>query len=314
VAELARARATITIERSGTVIVDHAPPAAPHVVDYPNDRAALAIFRKRVAELVGQGWQLSRGDSDIGSPVAREPRMEEQLRGDFSAENVAIYDDWLIENGDPCGELSALRLRGLPTRELETARAYELFGAYADVSPHAQVAITALYTHGWVNTWRLDRLAAGTLVAFALLAPIARFVHTLQVGGECHLPTLRYALLRSPQRRQLRTLDVFERASCAGLLDALPALETVTLPAGAPGPGHAHVRSATLEIREGQFLLDGAWPALEHLTLRGGPRIADLLDDARLERYPRLTRVEVDGELDARSLDRIRTRLRAFTT
>lgn len=68
-AELKRGDASITLERAGTRLVEHAPPASPDVRDYPNERAALAIFHKRLVELVTSSWHITRDDADLG-PVA----------------------------------------------------------------------------------------------------------------------------------------------------------------------------------------------------------------------------------------------------
>jgi hypothetical protein len=322
VAELAKPGATILVERSGTLLAEHAPPAAPTRMDYPNERAALAIFRKRIVQLVRDGWQLSRADSDIGGPLASEPRLEAELRARLEPETVAIYNDWLIERGDPCGELAALRARGAPTAELEAERGYELYGSYHDLLvempaylPHLQPQ----WAHGWIEGWLLDRLYLGTLFGFALHAPMARFARRLAVRFGVHGPTLRYALARSPRKAAIRTLELAERGMASQLLGVLPALDTLAMPAGETSDGHPRVRTLTLEIApRTTALLAGAWPALERLTLRAtkvpGRAVAQLLDDAPLEKLRALRHVDVDAELDGAALDQIRTRLAGFTT
>jgi hypothetical protein len=323
VAELAKPGKTILVERSGTLLAEHAPPAAPTRMDYPNERAALAIFRKRITELVINGWQLGRGDTDIGGPVAVEPRLERELAAHLEPAQLAVYNDWLIERGDPCGELAALRSRGVPTTELETARGYELFGCLADLlvaMPAYRPTLEPQWTHGWIEGWLLDRLNLGTLVAYALQAPMGRFARRLIVRFGCHAPTLRYALARSSRRDAIHTLELAERGMATHLLGALPALETLAMPGGETCDGHPQVRTLALQIAAGRTtqLISGAWPALERLTIRApkisGTIVAKLVEDAPLEKLRALRHVDVDAELDASSLDRIRTRLSGFTT
>lgn len=322
-AELARPGATILVERSGTLLAEHAPPAAPTHMDYPNERAALAIFRKRIARLVVEGWQLSRADSDIGGPLASEPRLEAELRARLAPETVAIYNDWLIEHGDPCGEFAALRAQGVATAELEAARGYELFGCYHDVLaelPTYRPRIELQWAHGWIEGWLLDRLNLGTLFGFALHAPMARFARRLVVRLGVHGPTLRYAIARSPRKAAIRALELAERGMAAQLLGVLPALESLAMPAGEAATGHDRVRDLAIDVGASRAgaLYDGAWPALERLTIRAprvpGAAVVKLVDAAPLERCPLLRHVDVDAELDAGQLDQLRTRLRGFTT
>ncbi len=322
-AELAKPGKTILVERSGTLLAEHAPPAAPASMDYPNERAALAIFRKRITELVINGWQLSRGDADIGGPVATHPSLERALRERLEPDQLAVYNDWLIEHGDPCGELAALKLRAAPTDELEAARGYELFGCLADLlvaMPAYRPAMVPQWEHGWIAGWLLDRLNLGTLFAYALHAPMSRFARRLVVRFGCHGPTLRYALARSSHKDQIVDLALAERGMAAHLLGALPAIATLAMPAGEVTDGHAHVRMLALELQPGrtQSLVTGAWPMLERMAIRApriaGRIVAQLIEDAPLEKLRALRHVDVDADLDAASLDRIRTRLRGFTT
>ena len=322
-AELAKPGATILVERSGTLLAEHAPPAAPTRMDYPNERAALAIFRKRITELVINGWQLSRGDVDIGGPTAVDPRVERELRDHLDPEQIAVYNDWLIEHGDPCGELAALRAKAAPHDELVATRGYELFGCFHDLvtaMPAYRRTIEPQWAHGWIEGWLLDRLNLGTLFGFALHAPMARFARRLVVRFGCHGPTLRYAIARSAHRTAIQALELAEHGMAAHLLGALPAVETLAMPADETCDGHATVRTLTLEIGAGRTrsLFSGRWPLLERLTIQApkisGRIVAKLIEDAPLEKLPALRHVDVDAELDAAALDRIRTRLHNFTT
>jgi hypothetical protein len=325
VAELAKPNATILLERSGTRLVEHALPAAPNIVDYPNELAALTIFRKRITELVRAGWQLSRADSDIGSPIASDARMEAQLRASFDPEQLSVYNDWLIEHGDPCGDHGAIRGSEADHAALVAERGYEIFGSFHDLvtaMPKHRPTIELLWKHGWVTGFLLSRVRLGTLLGFAMQAPIARFASHLSVDGDCHGATLRYAVQRSPHKAAIRSLHVLDAYVGQQLLEVLPSLEAVELPHDSSSTGHPLVRTLTIQAARGRDspLIQGAWPAVEHVAIRGrrinGEILADAIEATQFHRLPRLHHVDVDVEpdLDRESLGRIRTRLKSFTT
>lgn len=321
-AELAKSTGTILLERSGTLIAEHQPPKPALSMDYPNERAAIAVFRKRIVELVAQGWQLSRGDNDIGAPIAVELGIEAQLHAQFDGDALAIYNDWLIDRGDPCGEVAALRAKQIDTSELEKARGYELYGSFADLLAHRpsdRPRIAPAWSHGWIEGWRLHHLAHGTLLAFAMHAPLARFANRLVVWHDVHAPTVRYALARTSRRKAIRYCTFAEVGMATQLLGVLPNLETLTMPSGET-VGHDRVRNLTLEIDElhDQPMITGAWPALERLTLRAqkqhGSVVARLLEQTPLEKLLKLRHVDVDVfKFDASVYERIASRLRDFT-
>ena len=314
---------TIQLERSGTLIAEHAPPQPPQKMDYPNERASLAVFRKRIAQLVADNWHLRYGDSDIGSPVARDPRVEAELVEAPDPDRHAVYRDWLIENGDPCGELAALRVHDAPTAELEAARGYELFGIFAEAVaalPHQRNAVTFAWRDGWIDGFELRGLDHSALLALALHAPMARFVRRLVVRAGCFLPNLSYALANCERRTAIRELETDVSNVAASLLDNLPDLDSLITTSTETAIGHPRVRSLTVMLRRsrGLLLLDGAWPALERLTICApklvGAEIAPIIEAAPFERLRALRHVDLDADLDAESYDAIRTRLRGFST
>ena len=101
-----------------------------------------------------------------------------------------------------------------------------------------------------------------------MLAPIARFVRGL-VFHRGHSLYERSAVAMSPRRHSIRRLEFTSMAHAQELLDALPELESVTMPLGArTSRGPDHVRS--LVVTGGTAVTDlvlGAWPALDTLTI-----------------------------------------------
>jgi uncharacterized protein (TIGR02996 family) len=352
-AELARGKATIQLERGGAVLVEYAPPSPLRKIDYPNERAALAIFRKRVVELVKEHWHLRIADTDIGGAVASDPAIEAAILASTDPDQLAVYADWLLERGDPCGELAALRSRlderseatrgGDPTgfaggaggsaprgidpalrpaiASLEAARGYELFGSFADLIvalPEHRDTVALLWSHGWIEGLELARTQIGTLVAFALHGPMARFVRRLVVRRDVYIPAVCYALRSSPRRTAIRRLEVADPDDAAELLAVLPGLDEVTLAAGAStGDGHDRVHTATVIVdRPCDHLMIGRWPALETLTVRSTVRpalLGRLLAALPRQRFThQLSALRIDGEVDAAMLAKLAEQLPSF--
>lgn len=305
-AELSRNNGTVTLERSGTRLVEHAPPAPIDVRDYPNERAALTIFRKRLVELLNAGWLITRDDDDI-RPVASWPAMEARLRERFEPDLLAVYTDFLIDRDDPCGDATAQR---------KTAATYETFGCFAELADCVRSIPNKLvpqWDAGWLVGVTVHNLRSARPLALLLAAPIARFLSKLEVvGGDYR--ELPLALGTSPYRGRIRELVALEPYLGTILLPALPSLERATI-AGAR-QGHATLRELVLHVPRNGELIEAAFPSLEHLVLHIGnvneSRFLELLDGAPLERLHSLRRVDIDGELSARGLDRVRDRLSAF--
>lgn len=140
-------------------------------------------------------------------------------------ENHAVYADWLLDQGDPRGELIQLQLSledshvdpferaELQVRETELLEdhAYEWLGSLADLflrrSRSGQVSHRRdsdfSFSRGWLNGIRADRLYSGTARRL-VEAPEARLMQSVVVeddgDGACH--AMRYSSLL-PSLREL---------------------------------------------------------------------------------------------------------------
>ncbi|MDB4959960.1 MAG: Molybdate metabolism regulator [Myxococcales bacterium] len=288
-----RADRTFNLElaREGSALVErvHLDHADTQREQHDSEHAALAAYRQRFVEIVNEGWHLVLGDPDIARPVACDPTIEAAISID-DREQLAVYADWLIERGDPCGELAALRARAeaAPTpalttaiAELEEARGDEIFGLYAGLVD--QGVIELAWTHGWVTTIRVGQReparpppyrhhpesSHGTLVGIVLLAPIARFVRHLEFP-RVHTSDVRSAIATSPRRDSIRQLTVTSPHHVQELLDVMPKLEILAMPAGTKVRGHASVDTIKLAIDTPEVipdLLQGEWPSLRSVSI-----------------------------------------------
>lgn len=310
----------LELVREGRRLVErlHVGGAAPEESEHADEAAAIAAHRDRVISLLADDWTLAWAYDDVAWPVACEPAMEAAIldardEGD-RADRLAVYTDWLIERGDPCGELAVLRAlverasdRDAEARiaQLERRHADALFGpfaAYPQSPDRGEVYL--VWAGGWIEGLDFGT-ASGTLVTLALHAPMARFLRRIAFRRTAP-ESVGSAIALAPRRRAIRQLDLPARISYAHeLLDALPALEELTLVGGTrTDRGHARVRSLALVIDEPlshsfPAWLTGAWPALERLRIdarveEGG--LAALLESADL---PSLVELEVDGAAEA---------------
>jgi len=306
-AELTRRAATVTLERAGARLVEHAPPASPDVRDYPNERAALAIFRKRLVELLTGGWLITRDDEDL-RPVASWPAMEARLRERFDPDQISVYNDFLIDRGDPCGAAAAQRV---------TSPTVETFGCFASLAETVRsipLSLVPQWEHGWMSGVHVRNPRSARALALLLGAPIARFLSRLEIDGH-DVRELASMLRGSPYRARIRELTALETYAANTLPEVFPALERATLGSAS---GHKTIRELVLQVRPyAASLIAGDYPALEHLTLRvGAPaddELVELVEETPFEKLRSLRRVDLDGEISARTLDRIRDRLAAFT-
>ena len=297
---------------------------------YASDTGARDMFDARVLRLYAQAWHLAVGDADFGLPAACDPAQERAIltATDDRAARLAVYTDWLIERGDPCGELASLRARherepdpalgGLIQRvELERGRAlFGLFECEPDpaLGPIQRAAPgrlsferydkprlgrTELLRPRWADGW-IDALdigtSSGTLVALALLAPMARFVRGLHFHRGVS-KRVRIALARALRAGQIRWVSLATERDAQLVLDLLPGLERVRMSVRMAATGHPTVRR--LEIATfGVTALSGVWPCVETVAVRLTPhlvvpRVDDLLPPAAL---PALRTVELSGE------------------
>ena len=293
----------LELARTGTVVVEelHVGGAGARRDVHPDEATALAAFRRRVVELVGEGWKLSLADADLDRPVARDPDLEAKIVGAGDAERpglLAVYADWLSERGDPCGDLASLHARkaaapdgelGAAIQQLELRRELDLFGLLSQLPNHRD-KIRPLWRDGWIEGYDIAT-SSGTHALLALLAPMARFVRSL-VFRHSHSPGVRSAIGMWPHRAQLRNLVVPHTGYAQELLDVLPGLRALTMPVVQVAHGHPGVERLILElgdVRRGR--LSGVWPAVREVVLRfrgvgPAPQPIDILDDAALPGAP----------------------------
>jgi uncharacterized protein (TIGR02996 family) len=295
----------LELARSGSTVVEemHVAGSGPHRTDHGDDATALAAFRRRVLELVGEGWKLSLPDGDLARPIARDPELEAKIvdAGDDARPGLlAVYADWLSERGDPCGDLASLRARkelatdpalAAAVQQLELRREVDLFGLLTQLENHREGA-RPVWRDGWIDGYDIAT-SQGTLASFALLAPMARFVRAL-VFRHSHSPGVRSAIALWPQRAQITSLVVPHTGYAQELLDVLPGLRSLTMPVSTTVRGHAGVSRLVLElgdVRRGR--LTGTWPAVTEVVLRyrgvgAAPKPIDLIDDAALPGRPEI--------------------------
>jgi hypothetical protein len=306
VALFSRVDRTFNLElvRAGDVVIEelHTGGAEPRRDRFADDDAALAAFRRRVVELVDEGWRLSLADADLDHPVATDPELEARIASASDAERtglLAVYADWLGERGDPCGELAALRARderghtpelGAAIQRVELARELELFGLLTRLPNHRDSA-AMLWRDGWIDGYDFVT-TSGTLAMFALLAPMARFVRAL-VFRQQHTVEVRSAIAVWPRRAQLRRLVVPHTGYAQELLDVLPGLDDLTMHVGNRVRGHATVRRLVLYGNNApRSKLAGEWPAVREVVLRyrgKRPEVDDVLAEASLPAHPVVT-------------------------
>lgn len=146
-------------------------------------RAARIAYYLRVAELLETGWRrTSRFADDL--PLADE--LPFPVEDDPARE---VYRDWLLERGDPRGELVALRsadpLDARAIASLEKTRGVELFGLFAMLPRTWRDDISFVWRRGWIDEIVVQhgRIAGpgDELVHAALHAPMARFARYLML-------------------------------------------------------------------------------------------------------------------------------------
>ncbi|HEU0031629.1 MAG TPA: hypothetical protein VFQ53_13410 [Kofleriaceae bacterium] len=230
---------------------------------------------------------------------ASNAELEAQCRASPDVETPwAIYADWLIAQGDPRGELAALRLGG----KLREAERYlvdhrkALFGSEVE---HGRRQIKMRWRHGFVVGIELrkpdpeDGASLDETIANLLALPIARFVESLRFGlAGCDdandwTDTIT-AVTRAAQAPYLRELrfDDYGRddseisdvafGDFSHAWSQLPALETLEIRAGAGGtlgtlrlPKLRRLVRISGGLRKAELaeIVAAELPALEHLEL-----------------------------------------------
>lgn len=276
----------IELVRAGTLLVERrfGTEVTRDEQRYPTDLAATRAYYERTAELLETRWRRISA-CEIEPERAPHPALTAAAAsGDPAAR--AVYHDWLLEHGDACGELAALRAVDSTPEvarridEVERERGVELYGLLAVLGP----AWWAQFELGWRDGWiesitarhvfmtdgrAMTTLEARTALHSLLHAPMSRFVRHLVLDDE-FLAHAEDDLERCPHLRGIDELTLLGRApSLQELQPRLPGLRRISLLGGIRSLGHAGVESMVLTIRpDAPAWLLGRWPALRSLELR----------------------------------------------
>ena len=281
----------ITLEREGNAIVEHAAFGRARR-ELHDERAALIAYYARIAELLDDRW--IRATPFVDDLVAsEEPALVAEVdAGDRDA--LAVYTDWLLDRGDPRGELAVLRAAPVPDARkiasLEKTRAVELFGPLATLGKRWRDQFTYVWRDGWIDeiVFHLveDELRIPPdreVMQHALHAPMARFARWLHVDvwyvtpiWECLGACTCITRIRGVR---LDTVTIGYRV----LLEALPALEELELlRTSIVEAGHPRVQRLVVTVDDDRLEIRGEWPALKTLEIVAKQRVdADQLAAVR---------------------------------
>jgi hypothetical protein len=146
-------------------------------------RAARIAYYMRTVELIESGW---RRTSRFADDLLETDELPFPIKDDAALE---VYRDWLLERGDPRGELVALRsAEPLDTHaisSLQKTRGVELFGLFGMLPWALREEVGFLWRRGWIDEivipHRFRRFEE--LIHAALHAPMARFARYLTVDA-----------------------------------------------------------------------------------------------------------------------------------
>jgi uncharacterized protein (TIGR02996 family) len=277
------------------------PKAAPEPPRPPTAEELAAIAAREQAKRAELA--LKQQLRALGRPaqISQQPELEAQCRA--SREDpapYAVYADWLIEHGDPRGEIAARWLRG------DAAGATKLLDLfYEKLCGTGDRHFTLEFRHGFAvgatvhsRVGKTETTAALDVLTRTLLdAPIATFLESLRFGlagfasDNNWRPTLE-VVTGSQLASRLRVLrfDGYDYDDCmmnwvtvgdlSGQLTKLPVLEALHVRGGKPTLGELAFPTLRTFVRESNTLDDGElaaigaahWPALEHLEIWFGSR------------------------------------------
>ncbi len=267
-------RSPIELSRHGRTIVEHTVFGDARR-ELHDERAARLAYHVRVIELLEDGCHRDTPFID-DLVVDEQPGLVAAIEaGDPDAR--AVYRDWLLDRGDPRGELIALRTAAEPDpraiASLEKRCGLELFGPLCMAPQRWRKQFELAWRDGWIDEiafgWQEDRVIPSVeMMQHVLHAPMARFVRSLVVDS-FYARTIAECLAGCTCVARIRNLRLTNTWCDATLLAALPALEELAVDdddAPVRG-GHLHVRRLRMVVRHGIPELDGDWPALRRLEL-----------------------------------------------
>ena len=205
--------------------------------------------------------------------VGPRERIEEALRTRFAREDLAVYADLLLQEGDPRGELIALDLDPKPSPAWQARRREVLEGwlgpAVASISHHV------------IRLGFIGELGDGKASLAILASPAGAFVRAFRTRGETSTVRLALAKLAAAPRPWLTELTI-ERWSmaddvCVGralvdeLIAQLPALTALEISGRRVVHAFAHPGVTTLRVSGNDALGWGRMPAVTRLDLASAP-------------------------------------------
>lgn len=279
-ARFTRGDEEITLVRAGRAIVERSAFGPAHRTLH-DERAALIAYYARIAELLDDRWvRTSPFVEDLVH--ADEPALVADIdAGDRDA--LAVYTDWLLERGDPRGELAVLRNAPAPDARkissLEKTRGIELYGPLSTLAPRWHEQFAYVWRDGWVDEIVFRQIPVSTgqhlympadreLMQHALHAPMARFARWLTVD-DWYVTPIWECLGACTCMTKIRGL----RHDCVTIcyrvmLEALPALEELELlRTSIVEAGHPRVRRLRVTVDEDRLDIRGEWPSLETLEI-----------------------------------------------
>lgn len=144
----------------------------------------------------------------------RNPEIEAKLLADPDDELASVYADWLIERGNPLGELFACATDPVARKRLFTKHAAALWGAYAEYEKLLDITWTRLGASAIAVAMQRTstvELEWGRMIAAVLDRPFAMFCRSLSIGplpdrAHSQLETLLAAIGERPAIRELAVL------------------------------------------------------------------------------------------------------------
>ena len=295
----------IELVREGTTIVEHTAFGTAHRTLH-DERAALIAFYARALELIAERWvrQTPFVDELV---VVPEPELVAQIdAGDRDA--LDVYTDWLLDRGDPRGELAALRRADTADERkiasLEKTRGVELFGPLSMVPRTWREQFAYVWRSGWIDEVIFRQVDVEgrhppdpELMQHALHAPMARFVRWLSVDL-WYVTPIWECLGACTCLQRIRGVRYSGSVQCfREMLDQLPALEELELfEADTTTGGHPRVRRLRMAVRSDSTLdVRGAWPSLRRLELVVHSPLA-LLRSLSIFDIPSLREIVIDAD------------------
>ncbi len=226
--------------------------------------------------------------------IASEPSLEAECRAARTDPAPwAVYADWLMQQGDPRGEIAASLNGGQPSLAKQVFELHQ-----AKLCGFAEPAIDLQYRHGFAigatipnpgdASWKLHQV-----VAALLASPVGTFLEELRCGltesgSGAELgwrPTLETIVESHGDQLRVLHLDRYtyddtmmhwvDMGDWSGLLDHLPALEDLRVRGDQVAYGSIDLpslrsfvrQSCTMRNEELAQLARARWPSLDHLEL-----------------------------------------------